>query len=172
MSEKILMFKCSLPTTRMEEEGISNVYIDDLMNKISKTFCGTFSIDNIPVIGNDVFSVIVNLSKQNEKGTHFIAMTKLKGKIIYFDSFGNPNIDIALEKYLKTYEKQIIYSNNQLQNIFSSHCGFYCIAFILSIENNITFNEFLRKFNRKNLYLNDYICVEMTKFFINHIIHR
>ena len=50
------MFKCSLPTIRMaEEEGISNVYIDKLMNKISKTFCGTFSIDNIPVIGNDVF---------------------------------------------------------------------------------------------------------------------
>ena len=49
------MFKCSLPITRMEEEGISNVYIDDLMNKIRKTFCGTFSIDNIPVIGNDVF---------------------------------------------------------------------------------------------------------------------
>ena len=57
------MFKCSLPTTRMEEEGISNVYIDDLMNKISKTFCGTFSIDNIPVIENDVFPVIVNLSE-------------------------------------------------------------------------------------------------------------
>ena len=85
MSEKILMFKCSLPTTRMEEEGISNVYIDDLMNKISKTFCGTFSIDNIPVIGNDVFSVIVNLSKQNEKGTQFIAASHLRNKIIYFD---------------------------------------------------------------------------------------
>ena len=95
------MFKCSLPTTGMEEEGISNVYIDDLMNKISKTFCGTFSIDNIPVIGDDVFSVIVNLSKENEKGTHFIALSSLESKIIHFDSFGNQNINKTLEKYLK-----------------------------------------------------------------------
>ena len=106
MSEKTLMFKCSLPTIRMEEEGISNVYIDKLMHKISKTFCGTFSVDNIPVIGDDVFSVIVNLSKENEKGTHFIALSSLKSKIIYFDSFGNQNIDKTLEKYLKNIKNK------------------------------------------------------------------
>ena len=83
-----------LLTIRMEEEGISNIYIDNLMNKISKTFWGTFSIDNIPLIKNDIFSVIVNLSKQNEKGTHFIAVSSRKNRIIYFDSLGNQNIDI------------------------------------------------------------------------------
>ena len=101
MSEKILMFKCCLLTIRMEEEGISNIYIDSLMNKISRTFYGTFSIDNIPEINNDVFSVIVNLSKRNEKGTHFIAVSSRKNKIIYFDSLGNQNINPILKKYLK-----------------------------------------------------------------------
>ena len=85
----------------MEEEGISNIYIDSLMNKISRTFYGTFSIDNIPEINNDVFSVIVNLSKRNEKGTHFIAVSSRKNKIIYFDSLGNQNINLTLKKYLK-----------------------------------------------------------------------
>ena len=33
--EKTLMFKCSLLTIRMEENGISNVYIDKLMEKIA-----------------------------------------------------------------------------------------------------------------------------------------
>ena len=107
MSEKILMFKCCLLTIRMEEEGISNIYIDSLMNKISRTFYGTFSIDNIPEINNDVFSVIVNLSKRNEKGTHFIAVSSRKNKIIYFDSLGNQNINLTLTKYLK-----IIKTNN------------------------------------------------------------
>ena len=97
MSEKILMFKCCLLTIRMEEEGISNIYIDSLMNKISRTFYGTFSIDNIPKINNDVFSVIVNLSKRNEKGTHFIAVSSRKNKIIYFDSLGNQNINLTLK---------------------------------------------------------------------------
>ena len=97
MSEKILMFKCCLLTIRMEEEGISNIYIDSLMNKISRTFYGTYSIDNIPEINNDVFSVIVNLSKRNEKGTHFIAVSSRKNKIIYFDSLGNQNINLTLK---------------------------------------------------------------------------
>ena len=74
MLEKTLMFKCSLLTIRMEENGISNVYIDKLMEKISRSFNGTFSIDNIPVFDDDVFSIIINLSKQNEIGTHFIAV--------------------------------------------------------------------------------------------------
>ena len=106
MSEKILMFKCCLLTIRMEEEGISNIYIDSLMNKISRTFYGTFSIDNIPEINNDVFSVIVNLSKRNEKGTHFIAVSSRKNKIIYFDSLGNQNINLTLKKYLKTIKNK------------------------------------------------------------------
>ena len=80
----------------MEEEGISNIYIDSLMNKISRTFYGTFSIDNIPEINNDVFYVIVNLSKRNEKGTHFIAVSSRKNRIIYFDSLWHQNINIIL----------------------------------------------------------------------------
>ena len=97
MSEKILMFKCCLLTIRMEEEGISNIYIDSLINKISRTFYDTFSIDNIPEINNEVFSVIVNLSKRNEKGTHFIAVSSRKNKIIYFVSLGNQNINLTLK---------------------------------------------------------------------------
>ena len=172
MSAKILMFKCCLLTIRMEEEGISNIYIDNLMNKISKTFWGTFSIDNIPLIKDDIFSVIVNLSKQNEKGTHFIAVSSRKNRIIYFDSLGNQNIDITLKKYLKKYKKQIIYSNFQLQNLFSNHCGFFCISFILCMENDISLENFLKFFNRKNLYLNDYICIEIVKFYISHLYLR
>ena len=53
MSEKILMFKCCHLITKMEEEGISNVYIDHLMNKISSSFRGTFSIDNIPTFNDE-----------------------------------------------------------------------------------------------------------------------
>ena len=156
----------------MEENGISNVYIDKLMEKISISFNGTFSIDNIPVFNDDVFSIIINLSKQNEIGTHFIAVYVLENKIIYFDSFGNQLNNSSLKRYLKKYKKSIIFSNIQLQNLLSSHCGFFCIAFILCIENNITLDNFLKKFYRKKLHLNDYICVEIIKIFINHMYLR
>ena len=81
----------------MEEEGISNVYIDHLMNKISSSFRGTFSIDNIPTFDDECFSLIVNLSKESEKGSHFIAISSSKNKIVYFDSFGIPNTILSLE---------------------------------------------------------------------------
>ena len=166
------MFKCSLPTIRMEENGISNVYIDKLMEKISISFNGTFSIDNIPVFNDDVFSIIINLSKQNEIGTHFIAVYVLENKIIYFDSFGNQLNNSSLKRYLKKYKKPIILSKIQIQNLLSSHCGFFCIAFILCIENGITLDDFLKKFYRKKLHLNDYICVKIIKIFINHMYLR
>ena len=142
------------------------------MEKISRSFNGTFSIDNIPVFDDDVFSIIINLSKQNEIGTHFIAVYVLENKIIYFDSFGNQLDNSSLKGYLKKYKKSIIFSNIQLQNLQSSHCGFFCIAFILCIENNITLDNFLKKFYRKKLHLNDYICVEIIKIFINHMYLR
>ena len=49
----------------MGEGGISNIYIDTLMEKISSSFRGTFSIDKIPMFKEKNFSIIVNLSKEN-----------------------------------------------------------------------------------------------------------
>ena len=95
------------------------------MKKISCSFRGTFSIDKIPTFKDEQFSIIVNLSKENEKGTHFIGISSSRNTIIYFDSFGIEHINLTLEKYLKKYSKKIIHSNIQLQHIFSSHCGFF-----------------------------------------------
>ena len=106
MSEKISMFKCCHLITKMEEKGISNVYIDHLMNKISSSFRVTFSIDNIPTFDDESFSVIVNLSKENENGSHCIAISFSKNKIVYFHSFGIPNTILSLEKDLEKYKKR------------------------------------------------------------------
>ena len=156
----------------MEEEGISNVYIDHLMNKISSSYRGTFSIDNIPTFDDEIFSIIVNLSKENEKGSHFIAISSSKNKIVYFDSFGIPNKILSLEKYLEKYKKKIIHSKDQLQDEFSSHCGFFCISFILCFEKDISLHKFLKMFHKKDLYLNDYICIKIITFFINYMYLR
>ena len=91
----------------MDEEGISNIYINDVMDKISRTFHGTFSIDNIPDIDNYAFSIIINLSKQKTKGSHFVAILNQKSNIIYFDSFGDQNINRTLQKYLKNIKNKL-----------------------------------------------------------------
>ena len=114
----------------MEEGGISNMYIDNLMEKISSSFRGTFSIDKIPMFKEEKFSIIVNLSKENEKGTHFIGISVSENVVVYFDSYGLETIDLTIEKYLKKYGKFFFHSNIQLQHLVSSHCGFFCVSFL------------------------------------------
>ena len=109
MLGKILTFRCSLQIIRMVEEGISNIFINDVMDKISRSFQGTYSIDNIPTIKNNDFSIIINLSKQNEKGSHFVAIFNKQNKIIYFDSFGNQNIHRTLQKYIKNIKTSYVF---------------------------------------------------------------
>ena len=92
----------------METGGISNHYIDRLMEKISCNFRGTFSADNIPIFEEEFFSIIVNLSSEGEKGSHFIAILFSTSKILYFDSFGTQQTNSIIENYLKRYRKQII----------------------------------------------------------------
>ena len=170
--EKISTYNCYHQITKMGDGGISNIYIDSLMEKISSSFRGTFSIDKIPMFKEENFSIIVNLSKENEKGTHFIGISLLKNVIIYFDSYGLETINLTIEQYLKKYRKQVIYSNVQLQHLFSSHCGFFCISCILCLENNIPFHKFLNVFHKKDLYLNDYISIKIITGFIKYMYLR
>ena len=68
MLEKILTCKCCHRITRMKEEGISNIYIDDLMKKISCSFRGTFSIDKIPTFKDENFQLLLIYQKKMKKG--------------------------------------------------------------------------------------------------------
>ena len=110
--------------------------------------------------------------KKNEKGTHFIGISLLKNVIVYFDSYGVETINLTIEEYLKKYRKKIIHSNIQLQHLFSSHCGFFCISCILCLENNIPFHKFLKIFHKKDLYLNDYISIKIITSFIKYMYLR
>ena len=156
----------------MEPDGISNIYIDHLMKKISLSFRGTFSLDNIPTFEDETFSVIVNLSKVGEKGSHFIALFILENEIWYFDSFGALQINTIIEKYLKKYRKTILYTKTLIQHPRSSPCGFFCISFILCIENKIPPKIFFKMFPKDKLYINDYIRIAIINFYIKYMYLR
>ena len=104
----------------METNGISNHYIDRLMEQVSYNFRGTFSADNIPIFQEDFFSIIVNLSSEGEKGSHFIAISSSASKILYFDSFGSQQTNSSIEQYLKNIESKL-YSLIIKYNIYLAH---------------------------------------------------
>ena len=149
--------------------GITNIYIDNVMFNISKSYKGTFSCDNIPLFKNKKISIICNLSKEKENGSHFVGVYFLKDKIFYFDSFGMKNNNIYLKKYLKKYEKKVIHSKKQIQHMFSNHCGFFCMLFILFLENKFTLEYFLNVFDKQNLFRNDNICIKLIQDFIKKV---
>ena len=120
------------------------------MDKISYSFRGTFSADNIPKFEDRWFSLIINLSNEGQIGSHFIALFITDNEIIYFDSFGSLRINAVIEDYLKCYRKPILYTQNQIQHLFSSHCGFFCISFIMCMKSIIPLQTFFKLFYKKS----------------------
>ena len=88
-----------------------------------------------------------------------------KNAIVYFDSYKVETIKSTIEKYFKKYRKILLRSNIQLRHLFSSHWEFFCISFILCVENNIPIQKFLKMFHKKHLYLNDYISIKIYNTF-------
>ena len=86
----------------MEENGISNVYVDKLMEKISISFNGTFSIDNIPVFEDDVFLTAI-------QNTFTIAFSSITIEIILGFIMAKIFFEI---RHLKIFQKSI--KNNNL----------------------------------------------------------
>ena len=146
--------------------GITNRYIERLMDKFKTNFQGVFSSDDIPFFPQLNVSFICNLSKRNELGTHFIAVYVDKNYIFYFDPFGIECYVQSICKYLKYYNIDIVHSLLSIQHPTSLHCGYFCIGFILALNNGYSISNYHKIFNDKNLHLNDEI---ISDFIVNMI---
>ena len=145
-------------------KGLSNYFLMDILNKLV-TFNGVFSIDNIPssVLLKKHYAFICNLSRANEKGSHFITVIKKNNTITIHDS-------LALNHYpnLKLGNEQLIYKyHNPIQEITSSFCGFYCIYFVLT--NLVSNKSVLTPFLKTQLHKNDEICIVNIENIIKHM---
>jgi hypothetical protein len=87
-------------------------------------------------------------SSDKGNGTHWIALYKINdGYSQYFDSFGFvPPLEI--ENKLHKYD----YNDRDIQNINSTSCGYYCIAFIkfMNGKQNVkqAFETFIKMFDK------------------------
>ena len=107
------------------ESALSSVYLP--------YFKGVFSSDNIPVF-NDHFSIICNLSNVAEKGTHFIAISRINSTLFILDSLALNIANNALSTYINEIGRvctSVIFLKAPIQSIRSNACGFYCIFFTL-----------------------------------------
>ena len=136
----------------------TNIYLKHQMRKI-RDFRGVFSCDRLfsqtPYRGQRSTSLIVNLSKFNEPGSHWVAIIEFKDRILYFDSFGQDCKNVHIRNYLMTRGKEIYFNPFAIQHIFSNKCGYYCIGIILAVECEKSLSSFLKHFKRASID-NDY----------------
>ena len=126
---------------------LTNGEIDELVKHYKiKKYHGCFIDDKLPSkLHNGYY--IINLNGHS----HWCCLLKDGKKFFYFDSYGFPASE-EIEEQIGEY----IYSDNQLQGMNSSSCGYYCIAWMSYMDSRknkeAAFADFLSLFtkNTKN----------------------
>ena len=104
---------------------INGIYQKDKLNKLLEGF------------------TIINLqSSVDGSGSHWVCIFHSKECDLYYDAFGFLAPEAIEDKINKSY----YYNKRDIQNINSSSCGFYCIAFIKYIQNKKNKLEAFDKF--------------------------
>ena len=90
-----------------------------------------------------------------------MAMVLTKGECFYFDSFGLPIINRNMSNYVsrKKYET-VTYSSQCIQDVLSTNCGLFCIAFVMYVKNREDYLSFLSIFKEEDLKRNDSVVKE------------
>lgn len=141
----------------MKMSGITNIYIENVLRGQTNTFKGVFSCNNIPInfISEKHASIICNLAKENEVGTHFISIIQLPEFVIYIDPFGAPCVNRYILNTLGKCGKPVFYNNKTIQSLCSNFCGYFAMLFIIHFDQNNTMLCF-----SKDLYKNDALCIQ------------
>jgi len=133
------------------KKGLTNELTDKEVDELAKhynikNYHGCFIDDKMPTKLSNGFYVI-NLNGHS----HWTCLLKDGKNYFYFDSYGFPASE-EVEEQIGEY----IYSTIQFQNINSSSCGFFCVAFMKNMDNRrdkkSAYEDFLKLFseNTKN----------------------
>ena len=120
--------------------GLTNIEISRYLYARTLDFRGVFSADNIDqslATEKDGYSIICNLSKVSEKGTHFVCIIGRPTYMIYIDSLGLPCRSESIAAFLKSTARSLFYNTRTIQDPLSPFCGFYCILFTLLFDSGM-----------------------------------
>lgn len=143
-----------------KSRGISNIYINKILYRYDINFKGVYSSDTIPRKKlNNNESIIVNLSKIKQKGTHFIAIKIINNELYIADSLKLQYYNKYIMSYIKRYNI-VHYAPFPIQSLYSIYCGFFAMSFVM-YSNNKTFNQFYNLFFKRMLSKNDAISIKI-----------
>eukprot|EP00732_Lithocolla_globosa_P000482 Lithocolla_globosa_v1_NODE_146_length_5712_cov_12.381121.p2 type:complete len:418 gc:universal NODE_146_length_5712_cov_12.381121:363-1616(+) len=122
--------------------GLWNYEIDKLMKQHRNDgYKGTFSLDQVKHIKLPG-SAILNLSKSNEIGSHWIALLVSSKSVEIFDSFGDePPTSLIKDLKLAKKEYQLKINRVKHQRANTSNCGYFAMKFLKDRYTGKTFKE-------------------------------
>ena len=98
--------------------------------KTRAVFKGVYSSDTVPLRDrrrNTPSAYVVNLDPSHMPGSHWVVIYCTRKSKEYFDSYGLPPTIKRLKRKLGSRFK---YNNRQLQSLYSTICGQYCLYYI------------------------------------------
>lgn len=117
------------------------------------------------------YGIVINLSKKNEFGSHWVGMFISKSyrhddrrNGFFLDSYGFTPRSWYLTDFIKKNCHHVEYCERQLQQLHSNVCGMYVSCFIIHMANGNQFQHFVDKFS-KNLLINDHFIVTIYNYY-------
>ena len=99
---------------------------------------------------------IYNLEPSYLRGSHWIA-TYVKDNVInYFDSFGMMPFQEMVD-HAKRENVTLLHQNQQLQNLYTSTCGYFCLYFLNEMNKGIDYFDLLQVFKQDTNYNEKFI---------------
>lgn len=143
----------------------TNTYLNELLFPLCKSYRGCFSSDNIPPYENNgINTFIVNLSKQDEIGTHFVCLVIKPNVVYYFDSFGKKCGNEDILKYISNLDYKVYFNGLKIQHPKSLMCGFYCALVVLVNDERCNFKKDIKfSTQESSLLKNDSLCLSYIK---------
>lgn len=133
---------------------------------------GTFARDILPKQINDGEADIINMDLADNAGTHWVCIYNGPDYCEYFDSYGLA-IPNEILKYMRTSGKKVIGSTNEIQNINSIFCGYYCLYYLLArIVSGLSPYEIVYKFENNNSTKNDKLLLKLLQMVISERLNQ
>ena len=97
---------------------------------------------------------IYNLEPAYMSGSHWVA-TYVKDNVInYFDSFGMPPFQ-EMVNHAKKKNLTLLHQNNQIQNIQTTTCGYFCLYFLNEMNKGNSYYDLLQVFDINDTMKNE-----------------
>ena len=97
---------------------------------------------------------IYNLEPSYMSGSHWVATYVKNGIINYFDCFGMPPFQEIVD-HAKRKNMTLLHQNNQIQNINTTTCGYFCLYFLNEMSKGRSYYDSMKVFNIHNTMKNE-----------------